>query len=121
MKTFLLNSFFIVGIIALVLLLPNCKKETECKVIVTVKYYHDTTIVVPDADVLIKKFDTKSSGKSNSAGVYEATFKYEAILDVFAEKDTSTMVHNPPVPPLTGAAVVRLQPGKTVQKTVFIQ
>lgn len=121
MKNLFFKSLLIVAVISLVCLLSFCKKETDCKVIVTVKYYHDTTLVVPDADVMISKSDVKSSGKSNSAGIYEATFKLEAILDVNAEKDTATQVYNPPIPPLTGAAVVRLQPGKTVHKTVFIQ
>ena len=121
MKTLLLKSLLIVAVISLITLVSTCKKETDCKVVVTVKYYADTNIVVPDADVLISKGDVKSTGKSTSSGTYEATFKLEAILDVYAEKDTSTQVYNPPLPLLTGAAVVRLKPGETVYKTVFIQ
>ena len=121
MKSLLFKSMLAAVVVSIIFLVSNCKKETDCKVIVTVKYYHDTTMVVADADVMISKGDVKSQGKSNSAGIYETTFKLEAILDVYAEKDTSTQVYTPPLPPLTGAAVVRLQPGKTVYKTVFIQ
>ncbi len=121
MKTLLYKTLLIVAVITLISLLSTCKKETDCKAIVTVKFYHDTTLVVPDADVVISKGDKREEGKSNSAGVFEATFKLEAILDIYAEKDTATQVYNPAPPPLTGAAVIRLKPGETVYKTVFIQ
>lgn len=121
MKNLYFKSLLIIAVVSLICLISTCKKETECKVIVTVKYYYDTTIVVPEADVLISKYDKSESGKTNSSGIFEAKFKLEAILDVYAEKDTATQVYTPVPPLLTGAAVVRLKPGDTVYKTVFIQ
>jgi len=121
MKTLFYKTLLITGVIILISLLSTCKRDTDCKAVVTVKYYHDTTLVVPEADVVISKGDKREEGKSNSAGIFETTFKLEAILDIYAEKDTATQVYNPPIPPLTGAAVIRLKPGETVYKTVFIQ
>ena len=121
MKKVFLKLFLVVAVVLLVTLLSTCKKDTTCKVSVVVKYYYDTTLMVENANVMISKGDVKASGTTNSAGVFETTFKLEAILDVYAEKDTNTTGITPPPPPLTGAAVVRLQPGKTVTKSVFIQ
>jgi len=121
MKNIFVKSLLIVAVISLITLMSTCKKDTECKAVVTVKYYYDTTIVVPGAIVNISKGDVSSKGTSDGSGIYNATFKLEAILDVEADKDTATIVHNPPVPVLTGKAVIRLQPGKTIYKTVFIQ
>jgi len=121
MKKILINSAHIIAVISLITFLTTCKKDTDCHVIVTVKYYHDTTMVVPNADVIIAKGDVRAMGKSDPNGRFEHTFPLEAILDVYAEKDTAEQVYNPPPPALSGAAVVRLQPGRTVHKTVFIQ
>jgi len=121
MKKLFFKTSLLIAVISLICLISTCKKETECKVVVTVKYYYDTTLVVPDATVSINKGDVKSDGKSDANGIYNATFKLEAILDVYAEKDTATQVYTPPAPLLTGAAVVRLKPGETVYKTVFVQ
>jgi len=121
MKNIFVKSLFFIAVISLIALLSTCKKDTECKAVVTVKYYSDTTIVVPNANVSISKGDVKSTGVSDASGIFNTSFKLEAILDVYAEKDTATIVHTPPVPLLTGAAVIRLKPGETVYKTVFIQ
>jgi len=121
MKTLILKIIAILIISSLFIVLTQCKKDKSCKAVVTVKYYHDTTMVVDNAEIQIKKGDVKAEGFTNANGIFEHTFKYEAILDIFAEKDT-TSPDNPVVsPPLTGAAVIRLQPGKTIEKTVFIQ
>ena len=121
MKTLLFKSLLIVAVISLITLLSTCKKETECKAAITVKYYYDTLIVVPNAKVKISKYEVMQTGLTNGSGVYNATFELEAILEVYAEKDTTTIIHDPQLPLLTGAAVIRLKPGETIRKTVFIQ
>ncbi|MDD3876373.1 MAG: hypothetical protein PHT69_07110 [Bacteroidales bacterium] len=118
---FLLKSLIPLTILVLFFALTQCKEDKECPVVITVKYYHDTTIVVADADVLIQKYNVSANGKTDANGRFEHTFKLEAILDVTAEKDTTPAGVTPPLPSLQGAAVVRLKPGETVHKTVFIQ
>ncbi len=106
------------SVTALLMIASGCKKDTECKLVVTVKYLSDTNIIVPQCSVMVKKYDIEEYGFTNSAGQFSTTFKYEAILDIFAEKDTST---DPLIISLIkGTGAVRLVPGQTVHKSVFI-
>jgi hypothetical protein len=124
MKSLLLKSLFIIGLISgvLVLTLSSCKKEsTEIPCEITVKLLGDTMQVVPFADVVIGKDydDVRVDGKTDATGIFTTTFKLEAILYVNVSKDTNTGV-GPNEPVLTGVATVRLRPGETARKTVFI-
>jgi len=112
-------KFVIVALLALAasVFFTQCKKDKEIKVYITVKYQSDTTKVVPMADVLIEKYDVKVKGISGPNGVFETTFKLEAILDVHASIDTSTVTSTPV---MTGSTVIRLEEGRTIRKTVFI-
>lgn len=121
MKSFLLKSLFIVGIVGVIVMLTTCKKDTECHAVIIVKFYHDTTQVVSDAEVVIQKGVKYVEGTTDASGRFKHTFQHEKIMEVIAVKDTSDGTINPPPPPLQGEAVIRLQPGKTVERTVFIQ
>jgi len=66
---------------------------------------------------LIEKYDVKVNGVTDGNGVFETTFKLEAILDVYASAVTSTVTI---APPLVGSSVIRLEEGKTIRKTVYI-
>lgn len=92
----------------------SCTEETECDAVVTVKMQNDTNVVVPGAEVIIRKSDIKAEGTSDINGQFRYTFKLEAILDVIASKGASGDT-------LYGQTVIRLKPGQTVYKTVFIQ
>ena len=114
MKNRIPNYFiFPIIIVIIICIVPNCKKDTECEVVVTVKRLSDTNVKVPNARVKVGKYDVVDSGISDGAGQYTAKFKSEAIMDVIAVYDSTT-------PPLTGETSVRLKPGKTVYKSVFI-
>jgi hypothetical protein len=91
----------------------SCKEDTECEAVITVKRQSDTNIVVPGADIYIGKQDIKVLGVSDVNGQFRYTFKLEAILDVIAQKaDTLDSLY--------GQTVIRLKPGETVYKTVFV-
>jgi hypothetical protein len=92
----------------------TCKKDTECEAVITVKKQNDTSIVVSGATVEIKKEDVYYTGTSDANGQFRQTFKLEAILDVVAKKADT-------VDSLYGQTVVRLKPGETVYKSVFVQ
>jgi len=111
----LILSIIIVGFISLLI---NCKKDTDCTVVITVKKQSDTSAVVPAANVKIFKGDVKVTGVSDGSGQFRHTYKLEAIFDVYAAlpKQDSANVDS-----LYGSAVVRLKPGETVYKSVFIQ
>ena len=123
MKSLLLKSLFIVALISgvLALTLSSCKKEsTEIPCEITVKLLGDTMQVVPFADVVIgSDYDVRVDGKTDATGVFKTTFKLEAILKIDVAKDTNTGVGSSE-PILQGAATVRLRPGETAKKTVFI-
>ncbi len=118
-KTILMIAIGLMVATMMMLTAGGCKKDTDCKLVVTVKHLSDTNRVVPQCSVLVKKYDVEAAGFTNTAGQFDYTFKYEAILDIFALIDTST-------DPLTnswlkGESSVRLEPGQTVHKSVFIR
>lgn len=114
MKTILKSILIFFMISFFVFSFTTCKKDTECEAVVTVKLQSDTSVIIPFAIVEIKKQDVYVEGISDGAGQFRHTFKLEAILDVWAEKDDT-------LDTLYGATVIRLKPGETVYKTVFIQ
>jgi len=124
MKILSLKNLFIILTVgsAMVLMFYSCKKaKTQCDTVILVKAQWDTNIIIPFADVVVggQFSDVAVSGKTDATGTFAASFKLEAILTAVASKDTTTLGH-PSAPVLTGAAVVRLQPGQTVYKTVYI-
>lgn len=115
MKKILKSALVILMVSLIAFSFSTCKKDTECEAVVTVKLQSDTTVIVTDAIVQLKKADVFVEGVSDASGQFRHTFKLEAILDVYAEK--------PGTPPdtLYGQTVIRLKPGESVSKTVFIQ
>jgi hypothetical protein len=92
---------------------PSCEEEGgDMEAVVVVKYLGDTTQLVPGANVVISKNDIHVDGVTDSKGEFSYVFELEAILDIHVTKDTGTI--------LTGASVIRLKPGKTVYRTVYI-
>lgn len=102
----------------LALIITSCEKKVPTyDVMITVKYLSDTTKVVKNCDVVIEKNDISISGKTDNGGLFGATFKLEAILNVHASIDTGT-AGNPAY--LSGHSTVRLLEDKTVYRTVFV-
>ena len=112
----LITLVFVVSISAIVFF--GCKKDnTDCTAIVTVKYLNDTMQILPYADVIIAPNypDVRAQGKSDATGTFQYVFKYEGILDIQVYKII------PPSDTVRGTGVIRLKPGETVSKTVFVQ
>ncbi|MCD4680977.1 MAG: hypothetical protein K8S00_11380 [Bacteroidales bacterium] len=100
-------------------LYTSCKKEeTECEAVITAKYLSDTNIIVPDASIILEKNDVYVDGKTNASGQFRHVFDLEAILDVNAYIDTSSF--DTIIWELEGKTVIRLRPGETVYRTVFM-
>lgn len=116
-KTIILVALSL-SVIALLMIASGCKKDTECKLVVTVKHLSDTNRVIEQCSVMVKKYDVQDYGFTNAAGQFSTTFKYEAILDVFAEIDTSSdpLINSY----LKGTGSIRLIPGQTVHTSVFV-
>jgi len=109
-------------VVAFSTLLAFCKKKEEIKAVITVKYRQDTTKTAPNAKVELYVDPQKVSdqnklpyltnnivGVTDASGEFRYTFKYEAIYDLIASKDS-----------LCGKTVLRLKPDKTVYKSILI-
>jgi hypothetical protein len=120
MKIFPLKNLIAISIIIIcaIIIALGCKKEpTDCTAVITVKLLSDTNQTVSYAKVIIAPDypDVRVQGLSDASGQYSYKFKYEGILDVVASKlidGTSDSIY--------GKAVIRLKPGETSYKTVFV-
>lgn len=114
MKKYILLSLMALGV-AVLIFSGSCKKDEEIKARITVKYLADTTQVVPFANVRISKYDVNVLGTCDAFGVFEHTFRDEMILDVRAWEVDSLGNETK-----YGETTIRLQKGKTVRKSVYI-
>lgn len=135
MKKIKLFSGFILALAAgaVLFLGSSCNKPKPCKAIITI---YDTTGSVPQANVHIKLYanvngnvaDLKAEGDTDTDGKVSFTFKLPAILDIDALKASCTVV-----PPSTsggvytpgkychGKGIIKLEEGKTIEKTVNLK
>jgi hypothetical protein len=97
----------------------SCEKKTDCKLII--KTQKENGSIVSGANIKlyanvktssgsIVEADLKAEGVSDASGSVSFTFKLPAILDVKAVSDT-----------LEGVGVIKLEEGKTVDKTVIMK
>jgi len=104
----------------LVASLASCEKKTDCKLVIktvdaagmplggtAVKLYAN----VKTSSGATVEADLKASGVSDGAGSSSYTFKLPAILDVKATGTGS----------LVGVGIVKLEEGKTVEKTITVK
>jgi hypothetical protein len=115
MKKIFTNLFFLFVIVTMISIsFSSCKEDTECKLEIITKLYDDTMMVVPNAVVTLEQGDILVEGSSDLLGRFYYSFPLEAILNV-TSKDTTVL------PPLKGEGTIRLVPGATVKKTIFIK
>lgn len=114
------NVFALIIVVSLgFLVFYGCKKDsTDCTVIITAKQLNDTNVTVSYADVIIapQYQDVRVDGKTDIAGIFEHVFKYEGILDVIIFKPIEGTPDS-----LIGRGVIRLKPGETTIKTIFLK
>lgn len=102
----------------------SCKKNTDC--IATIFCVDSTGIGLQGADVLLYAnvktpiggtitADLKASGITDGTGRVSFTFKLPAIYDVKAMKNAGTSNS------VTGVSIIKLEEGKTVEKTVTVR
>ena len=128
MKTLVLKLLALFFVFILVFALSNCKKDTACKAVITVKMLSDTNIVVPFVLVKVNKQSVPGAeyynveGYTDRLGQFKYTFPLEAILDVNTKLDTNTDGLPTPDPQwIVGEGTLRLKPGETVNKSIFMQ
>jgi hypothetical protein len=121
MKIFLPKNVLTLIIVAGLgfLVFYGCKKEsTDCTAIITAKQLNDTNVTVAYADIIIapQYQDVRVEGKTDITGTFEHVFKYEGILDVIVYKPIEGTPDS-----VIGRGVIRLHPGETTIKTIFVQ
>ncbi|HOY30481.1 MAG TPA: hypothetical protein PKW80_01255 [Bacteroidales bacterium] len=121
MKIVLPKNVFAILMVAglFFLVFYGCKKEsTDCTAIITAKQLNDTNVVVSYADIIIapQYQDVRVEGKTDIAGIFQHVFKYEGILDVIVFKPITGTTDS-----LIGRGVIRLKPGETTLKTIFVK
>lgn len=127
MKKYLSILLLLVFFACIITLTSNCKKDYECRALVTVKWLSDTNKVVPWASIKIAPNPSSYGhpnnellaqhveGETDVNGQFKYTFNFEAILDIKIELYHGTDTAK------NGAGTIRLKPGYTVNKTVYIQ
>lgn len=115
MKKIVIAIPFIVVVAIFAFSTYSCKKDELIEAVITVKYLSDTTEVVPYAHVRIEKYDINVEGVCNEKGIFQHTFRDEAILDVRAWEVDSLGVET-----LYGETTIRLKKGEVARKSVFI-
>ena len=119
MKLKLLITSLAIGLFAIVFG-SSCQKNTDCKL--TVKTVDALGNVVGNATIKIYanvktssgatvEADLKAEGVSDNSGSSTYTFKLPAILDIKAVATGS----------LSGVGIIKLEEGKTVEKTVTLK
>lgn len=122
MKLKLFVSYFAVACLTLALN-TSCQKKTDCKL--TIKTVDAAGFPVAGAAVKLYanvktssgatvEADLKTEGVSDSGGSSSYTFKLPAILDVKAVATTGTVS-------ISAVAIVKLEEGKTVEKTLTLK
>jgi len=100
-------------------LYTSCKEEDkDCISVVTAKYLSDTMQVVPNSSIIIEEGDIFVTGFTDANGQFRYTFPLEAILGVHALIDTSSF--DSLAYPLEGSTSIRLRPGETIYRSVFL-
>jgi len=102
----------------------SCNKDTQCKA--TVKCVDSLGLAVNNANVILfasvktpsspitYTADLKANGNTDASGEVKFTFKLPAIYDVRAFFTTATKTYS-------GAAIIKLEEGKTVEKQVQLK
>jgi hypothetical protein len=114
-KPIIIISIIVVGFISL---LTECRKDTSCTAVITVRKRSDTAIVVPNARIRMYQGNVNIQGITDMNGQFTHTFTLPAILNDSAKlfkRDSST------VDSLSGSAVIQLIVGGTAYRTVFVQ
>lgn len=97
----------------------SCQKKTDCKLII--KTHDSVGNVIPAATIklfanvktstgAVVQADIKAEGVSDGSGSSTFTFKLPAILDVKAVSSSKS-----------GIGIVKLEEGKTVEKTITLK
>lgn len=131
MKTKVIVPFIVLMVSINAFFISSCKKNTDCKA--TVTCVDGTGAAVPNAAVQLFAnvktaqnttvvADLKANGVTDGAGNVSFVFKLPAIYDIVATTtaaNTSTL--GPPTVTITGNSIIKLEEGKTVDKTVTLK
>jgi hypothetical protein len=106
----------------------ECKKDESCKVRIICRQSItgvDTGAVIPMCEIEIGKDEyadfAHTVGVTNASGVFEYTFKLEALLDVEANATLQEIVNGDTLEfDYVGVGQIKLISGETVEKTILL-
>jgi hypothetical protein len=115
MKTIIKRIILSIVIVGFVSLLTNCSKDTNCIAVITVRKQSDTSLVVPNAKVVIASVTNviHVQGVTDINGQFRYTFSLPAILNVSASFPGTPDT-------LTGTGVIQLIVGGTAYKEIYV-
>lgn len=116
-----LRIFFGIAILGVLIIsaLNSCQKKTDCKLVV--KTVDSTGVALSNVEVKLYanvktasgatvEADLKAQGVSDGTGISNYTFKLPAIIDIKAVLGNRS-----------GVGIVKLEEGKTVEKTITVK
>lgn len=112
------NGFLPAGALVLlcfIFIAPACKKETDCKAIITVtdtlgNAVENALVLLNYASATSAQPQLAQSGRTDASGKVSFTFQLEATWDITAALNNKS-----------GTGIITLKPGETVEKTVDIR
>lgn len=108
LKAFFFLTIFLLG--TAIFIGPSCKKDRSMTLTIVAKNLSDTTILVPDAKVVLDKGSIHVEGYTDSKGEFRHTFNLQIQLDVTVTKDT-----------LAGIGIVNIGTlGVDVEKSIYV-
>jgi len=119
------TAFIISGalLFSLAFIMISCEKETKC--IASIKCTDSTGVALANADVLLFALvknsagvtytaDITANGLSDANGDVSFTFELPAIYDIKATLESNSQT-------LIGNGIIKLEEGKTIQKTIKLK
>jgi hypothetical protein len=131
MKNKVIASYVLLMLSINVFLISSCQKNTDCKA--TVKCVDANGTAVANAAVQLFATvktgttgtvvaDVKANGVSDGAGNVSFVFKLPAIYDIVATTTAvNTSTFGPATMTITGNSIIKLEEGKSVDKTVTLK
>jgi len=108
----------------------SCKKNTDCKAMIKCVYQDGSPVdgaavklsaTVKTANNGTMVADIKANGKTDGGGTVSFIFKLPAIYDIEASIVSTGSGTSAASTTLTGVGIIKLEEGKTVDKTVTVK
>ncbi len=121
---------FVLVVLSMNYFLMSCTKNTDCKAMVKVVYADGSPVdgaavklyaTVKTGAIATVTADIKANGTTDGAGTVSFLFKLPAIYDIQASIVSTSTGTAPVTATMVGVGIIKLEEGKTVEKTVTVK